>query len=254
MFRYVTVFALFSCAIAASLHDDFDGRIVGGVDTTIEKHPYQVSLQDPSGNHFCGGSIIADAYVLTAAHCMQSETASQVRVRLGSTDYSTGGVLLEVNTFKVHENFDPDTMVNDVAVIKLNTTVQESAQIRYAVLAETTPPTGTPAIVTGWGTKCYLLCLTTPKTLQEVEVNIVDRDSCESNDYNYGSQIKDTMVCAYAPYKDSCQGDSGGPLVADGKLVGAVSWGTGCALPRYPGVYADVPSLRSWVLQTVNEL
>uniref|UniRef100_A0A1I8NW71 Peptidase S1 domain-containing protein n=1 Tax=Stomoxys calcitrans TaxID=35570 RepID=A0A1I8NW71_STOCA len=254
MFRFVAVFALVSCAFGASLPDELDGRIVNGVDTTIEKHPYQVSLQTTSGSHFCGGSIINEDIIVTAAHCMQSYTASQFKVRLGSTEYNKGGELVAVKAFRYHEGYNSKTMVNDIAVIKLATPVKESSKIRYIALAEKTPATGTHAVVTGWGTKCYLTCVSLPKTLQEVEVDIVDEKACASSEYKYGSEIKPTMVCAYAVDKDACQGDSGGPLVAEGKLVGVVSWGYGCARSGYPGVYADVPSLRTWVEKTAKEL
>ncbi|XP_073845359.1 trypsin-like [Musca autumnalis] len=254
MFRFFAIFALVSCAFAGILPDDLDGRIVNGVDTTIEKHPYQVSLQTSSGSHFCGGSIISEDIIVTAAHCMQSYSASQIRVRLGSTQYNSGGDLVAVKAFKYHEGYNSKTMVNDIAILKLATPVKETAKIRYISMAEKTPATGTPAVVTGWGTKCYLTCISLPKTLQEVEVDIVDEKACASSEYKYGSQIKETMVCAYAVNKDACQGDSGGPLVAEDKLVGIVSWGMGCAKTGYPGVYADVPSLRSWVEKTMKEL
>uniref|UniRef100_A0A1L8EFX1 Putative trypsin-like protein n=1 Tax=Haematobia irritans TaxID=7368 RepID=A0A1L8EFX1_HAEIR len=254
MFRFVTVFALVCSAFAGPSSNDWEGRIVNGVDTTIEAHPYQVSLQSNSGSHFCGGSIISEDVVVTAAHCMQSYSASEFKVRLGSTEYHKGGELVEVKAFKFHEGYNPNTMVNDVAVIKLARPVKESASIRYVKLAEKTPANGTPAVVTGWGTTCFLACNTLPKTLQEVEVGIVNEETCASSEYKYGSQIRETMVCAYALNKDACQGDSGGPLVAEGKLVGVVSWGKGCAMAGYPGVYADVPSLRSWIEKTSKAL
>nr|P51588.1 RecName: Full=Trypsin; Flags: Precursor [Sarcophaga bullata]CAA64354.1 trypsin-like enzyme [Sarcophaga bullata] len=254
MLRFIAVFALVNCALAGTLPNDLDGRIVNGVDTTIEAHPYQVPLQNAALSHFCGGSIISEDLVVTAAHCMQSYTASQIKVRLGSTIYNEGGELVSVKAFKFHEGYNPKTMVNDVALIKLATPVRESSKIRYIRLADRTPPTGTPAVVTGWGTKCFLTCVSLPKTLQEVEVDIVDQKACASNEFKYGSQIQDTMVCAYALKKDACQGDSGGPLVANNQLVGIVSWGSGCARVGYPGVFCDVPSVRSWIEKTAKEL
>nr|AAC39131.1 midgut-specific serine protease 2 [Stomoxys calcitrans] len=254
MLRFVILFALVSTSLAGVSRNDFYGRIVNGVATTIEEHPYQVSLQGLSGSHFCGGSIISEDIVVTAAHCMQSHSASEFKVRLGSTQYNTGGELVEVKAFKFHENYNSGTMKNDVAVIKLARPVKESATIRFVKLADKTPATGTPAVVTGWGTTCFMACNTLPKTLQKVVVDIVDEKTCASSEYKYGSKIKPTMVCAYAEDKDACQGDSGGPLVAGGKLVGVVSWGKGCALPAIPGVYADVPSLRTWIEKTAKEL
>ncbi|XP_037950381.1 trypsin-like [Teleopsis dalmanni] len=251
MFRFVALFALVSCAYAGVLPD---GRIVGGVDTTIEKYPYQVSIQSSKGSHFCGGSIVKEDIIVTAAHCMVSQTAAKTQVRVGSTRYDEGGEVIDVEDIKVHPGYNSKTMINDVAIMKLKRGVKESSTVRYVKLATDTPKTGTRAVVTGWGVTCYLTCVSTPKILKEVEVDIVDKKDCESKEYKYGSEIKDTMVCAYEVKKDACQGDSGGPLVADDELVGIVSWGYGCAREGYPGVYADVPSLHAWIEDAIKSI
>lgn len=230
------------------------GRIVNGEATTIEAHPYQVSIQTIKGSHFCGGSIINEDTVVTAAHCMQSYKAAQIQVRLGSTERNQGGEVVSVKSFKFHEGYNSQLMVNDVAVIKLSSPVRQSSTIRYVELADVTPDSGTPAVVTGWGTTCFLLC-SSPNTLQQVEVDILQVKDCGSDSYSYGQdKILETMVCGYGEKKDACQGDSGGPLVANNKLVGVVSWGNGCAWSNYPGVYADVASLRTWIEATAAEL
>ncbi|EDW10698.1 trypsin theta [Drosophila mojavensis] len=231
-----------------------EGRIVGGEDTTIEAHPYQASLQKKSGSHFCGGSIIGPNLVVTAAHCLQGIKASSIRVRLGSTRYNEGGVLVAVESLVYNEQYDSQTLENDVGLLKLAESVAESQSIRYIDLAEVTPPTGTTAVVTGWGSKCYFWCMSLPKILQAVVVSIVDWQQCGSDAYKYGDIIRDTMVCGYEKNKDACQGDSGGPLVANNQLVGIVSWGYGCASKLLPGVYANVAALRSWILETANTL
>ncbi|TMW50322.1 hypothetical protein DOY81_004599, partial [Sarcophaga bullata] len=84
--------------------------------------------------------------------------------------------------------------------------------------------------------------------LRYVDVDIVSTSKCASSTYGYGSKVTPTMICAYSIGKDACQMDSGGPLVSGGLLVGVVSWGVGCAYTNYPGVYADVAALRSWVI------
>ena len=254
MLRFVALFAFVSCALAGTVSEVFDGRIVKGVDTTIQDHPYQVSLQTLSDFHFCGGSIIAKDIVVTAAHCMQRYKAHEFKVRLGSTEYNKGGEVVGVKAFRNHEGYNPETMENDVSVIKLDRDVAESSRIRYVKLAESTPPTGTTAVVTGWGVKCFMLCQKSPEILQKVEVDIIDEKKCASSEYKYGSEIKHTMLCAYAVKKDACQGDSGGPLVARNELVGIVSWGKGCAIKGYPGVYCDVATVRSWIEKTAREL
>ncbi|KAH8404641.1 hypothetical protein KR215_005806, partial [Drosophila sulfurigaster] len=245
-------------ASSASPDTEFPfGRIVNGQSTTIDAHPYQVSIQTIKGSHFCGGSLINDDTVVTAAHCMQSYKAAEMQVRLGSTARNSGGEVVGVKSFKFHEGYNSALMVNDVAVIKLSSPVRQTSLIRAIPLASKTPDSGTPAVVSGWGTTCFLLC-SSPNNLMEVDVQIVQASDCGSSDYAYGSsKILDTMVCANGANdekKDACQGDSGGPLVANGELVGIVSWGNGCAWTNYPGVYADVASLKSWIELTSDTL
>ncbi|TMW43043.1 hypothetical protein DOY81_011879, partial [Sarcophaga bullata] len=92
MFRLlVAILALVSCTIAGTIPVDLDGRIVNGVDTTIQAHPYQVSLQTILGFHFCGGSIISEDIIVTAAHCLEKYRPYEFKVRLGSTEYNKGG-------------------------------------------------------------------------------------------------------------------------------------------------------------------
>ncbi|KAH8260715.1 hypothetical protein KR044_007487, partial [Drosophila immigrans] len=246
--------ALICSATCHSLPDlDFPiGRIVNGEETTIDAHPYQVSIQTIKGSHFCGGSLIADDIVLTAAHCMQSYKASEMQVRLGSTMHNEGGEVVGVSSYKFHEGYNKELMVNDVAVIKLNSPVRQTAKIRTIALADNTPDSGTPAVVSGWGTTCFLFC-SSQKSLLAVEVSILQVKDCASDTYSYGSKLQDTMVCAYGEKKDACQGDSGGPLVSNGELAGVVSWGNGCAWTNYPGVYADVASLKTWIQKTASD-
>ncbi|XP_050323044.1 trypsin-like [Bactrocera neohumeralis] len=254
MFRFVAIFLLFNVAFGEILINDFNGRIVSGEETTIDLHPYQISLQSKSG-HFCGGSIINEDTVVTAAHCLQTTTADQLQVRLGSTSHKSGGKLVNVRAFYAHPGYNKNQRQNDVAIVKLAEPVAQSASIRYIELAEETPVSGTTAVVSGWGVKCYFWCVSLPTSLLKVDVNIVSRADCASKDYKYGSsKILPTMVCAYEAKSDACQGDSGGPLAAEGKLVGIVSWGNGCAKEGYPGVYADVAELRSWILEIAASL
>lgn len=251
MIRFGFLVVLFGCTLGGCVPlletgSYFDGRIVGGVPTTIAKHPHQVSLQTTYGGHFCGGSIIAKDVIVTAAHCVIWKTVSDIKIRLGSTSHMKGGVLVAAKALKYHEYYDRLSYHNDVAIIKLSHPVSESLSIRYIKLANVTPKNGTLAVVTGWGVLeqggLYL-----PTNLQEIEINIIGRKECSSTSYKYGSTITSTMICAYGDGIDACQADSGGPLVANNKLVGIVSWGNGCAKRGYPGVYTDVAEVKEWI-------
>jgi trypsin len=113
------------------------------------------------------------------------------------------------------------------------------------------PAAGALSVVSGWGTLSSGGSL--PSQLQAVEVFIVSRTECNNAYAAYGG-ITVNMICGGVPGggKDSCQGDSGGPLVVGGQLAGIVSWGVGCALPNYPGVYSNVATLKSWVTNTTG--
>ncbi|XP_017476800.1 PREDICTED: trypsin delta/gamma-like [Rhagoletis zephyria] len=256
MFKFVILLSAFACVLGASIPDgllpQLDGRIVGGSATSISSFPWQISLQR-SGSHSCGGSLYSNTIVVTAAHCLQSVTASSLKVRAGSSYRTSGGVLVQVAAFKNHEGYNANTMVNDIAVVRLSSSLSLSSTIKTIGLATTAPSDGAAAVVSGWGTLTYGSS-SLPSQLQSVDLSIVSLSKCQSSTYGYGSQVRSTMLCAYTSGKDACQGDSGGPLVSGGVLVGGVSWGYGCAYPNYPGVYLSVADLRSWVVSAATSV
>ncbi|XP_020713128.1 trypsin alpha [Ceratitis capitata] len=251
MLRYVIVLTAFVGVFGAPTNEieppQLDGRIVGGVSTTISAYPWQISLQR-SGSHSCGGSVYSESIIVTAAHCLSSgPELSILKVRAGSTYWNSGGILSAVAAYKIHELYGTNGMAYDIAVIRLAAPLKFSTTIKPISLATQAPPDNAAAVVTGWGTKLSGSA-TLPTQLQAVNLAIVSLETCASNTYGYGSNnLKETMICSYTEGKDSCQGDSGGPLVSGGVLVGVVSWGYGCAFANYPGVYADVAALREWV-------
>ncbi|EDV35576.1 uncharacterized protein Dana_GF12546 [Drosophila ananassae] len=256
MLKFVILLSAVACALGGTIPEgllpQLDGRIVGGTTTTISSFPWQISLQR-NGGHSCGGSIYSNNIIVTAAHCLQSVSASSLKVRAGSSYWSSGGTLVNVASFRNHEGYNANTMVNDIAVIRLSSSLTYGSAIKAIGLASSNPANGASATVSGWGTQSYGSS-SIPSQLQYVNLKIVSQAQCASSTYGYGSQIKSTMLCAYTVGKDACQGDSGGPLVSGGVLVGVVSWGYGCAYTNYPGVYADVATLRSWVISTANSI
>ena len=230
-------------------------RIVGGKEVTPHSLPYQVSIQSTSGSHFCGGSIIADNLILTAAHCMEGVDGNKpnMQVRVGAHSLTDGsGQVIQVAT--TYTNQEYPKLSKDLAVLKLAEKITDK-NAKAITLADDAFFTknikvGTSLKVSGWGTLTSGGAM--PDKLMAVDVPYVSNDVC-NNPAAYNGQIQATEICAgeKSGGKDSCQGDSGGPLVMkDGDKfvqVGVVSWGDGCAMADKYGVYANIASLRAWI-------
>lgn len=233
------------------------GRIVGGFTIDITKVPYQVSIQTTDGDHYCGGTLIRDNIVLTAGHCVKfSSNPKDVRVYLGSTDRTQGGIAIQAQKLKYHEDFEgfpARAMKNDIALIRLSESAPLSENISVIAVATHDPPAGSIALATGWGKLNEAdYDFEIPTELQGVYLEMISIATCRAA---YGADlVQDHNICAYSTGKDACQGDSGGPIVVDDILVGIVSWGIGCAEKGNPGVYTSTASFNDWIVKTIPTL
>lgn len=235
---------------AESVQNNKEGRIIGGLETSIETHPYQVSVRLDTYTllHICGGSIYAPRVIVTAAHCIKGRFASYIRIVAGKSTIIDDDAGFKVSKLIPHSGYNKKTHINDVGLIILAEDLKFSARIQPIPLAMHKPPVGASAIVTGWGKNSEEAEVLTSR-LQMVDLEIVDSDYCSTQYSTKNYAIVDEMVCAGVDdaTKDSCNGDSGGPLVVDGELVGIVSWGIGCGREGFPGVYASVPFFTQWI-------
>jgi secreted trypsin-like serine protease len=232
-------------------------EIVGGTATTIGANPWQVSLQDSTGFHFCGGSVINASWILTAQHCVTS--GAPARIEAGTTTISGSGQIRTVAQLIKYPGYVDASKGKDVALLRLSTPLDLSgANVKAIGLVTAADATagvtnaGVVSRITGWGTLSS--GGSSPDTLQTADVNIVSNTSAQSS---YPSEtITADQLAAAAPGKDTCQGDSGGPLTVlksgTRVLAGVTSWGYGCADARYPGMYARVSSFESWINSQIN--
>ena len=222
-------------------------RIVGGQAAT-SPIPWQVSLRycNSGGCHFCGGTVLDSKTILTAAHC---DVSTSNYIMVGNVNRNQGQNIQVANV--INNNWNQQTMDNDIAILKLSTPLTLGGDVQAICLPSDNfaPADGAPCWVSGWGT-LQSGAQTLPTDLQWVSVPVVSQSSC-NNAYSNG--ITDNMICAGLSTggKDSCQGDSGGPFVCmeEGKpvITGVVSFGIGCALADYPGVYARVTKYLPWI-------
>lgn len=253
------------CGVSAVRRSIAQRRIVGGDEAGFGTFPWQAYIR--IGTSRCGGSLINSWYVVTAGHCVARARPSQVRVTLGEYVLKSDVEPLPGRTYgasliKVHPyfKFTPQADRYDVAVIRLNRQVEFAPHISPICL----PPKdmhlmGHYGWASGWGALEPGSRLR-PKTLQVVDVPMIDNRQCEQWHREKGINviIYDEMVCAgyFHGGKDSCQGDSGGPLMMEHEgrwtLIGLVSAGYSCAKQGQPGIYHRVAHTSDWISHSIN--
>ncbi|MEV7033623.1 serine protease [Streptomyces sp. NPDC093272] len=233
-----------------------DSVVVGGFPVDVSQAPWTVALssRDRFGGtragQFCGGVAIGRTTVLTAAHCLADDVIGgpggpvrDLKVIAGRTDLlSAQGQEIPVTVARVNPRYDADANTGDFAVLTLARQLPADAVVKMAAEGDAGYSPGTTALVSGWGDITgggdYA------RRLYAAEVHVLPDETCERA-YPGGADgtyRADSMVCAGEALggPDACQGDSGGPLVAKGRLIGLVSWGSGCGRPGSPGVYTRV--------------
>ncbi|KAG8009161.1 Testisin, partial [Nibea albiflora] len=252
--------ALSDCGIAP-----LNTRIVGGDNATAGSWPWQVSvhfLVSGRGIHICGGTLISDQWVLTAAHCILTTSTSPWVLYFGRETQSgpnVNEVKRTVSQIIVHPNYNNSLLNNDIALMKLSTPVNFSDYIRPVCLASNTSEfhNSTSCWSTGWGALGMNESLPNSFPLQEIQIPVIGRKQCVcSYLVEPLANITDQMICAGKDNKRVCFGDSGGPLQCKqgSKWIqaGVTSFGLGCDAPGIPEVFARVSEFQNWIKDQVT--
>jgi secreted trypsin-like serine protease len=245
-----------------------DNQIIGGENAVAGAWPWQLSQQRLSSStgiwaHSCGASLLSSTSALSAAHCVDTASASILRVLAGlwARSDTTTAQQSDVSYYTMHQSYDNDaaTYANDIAILHLTTAISTNANVRFLTL----PPNnndnfaGITCIMTGWGRTSSSNTL--PDILQQANIGVISTSQCASlmSDVS-GVAIWDNHICLYdtANQVGSCNGDSGGPLNCPNGMggyyvAGVTSWGissaAGNCLQTYPSVYTRTSAYIDWI-------
>nr|XP_031838376.1 serine protease nudel isoform X2 [Nomia melanderi] len=247
--------------------DDIVGsqlRVVGGRASHPNAWPFLVAI-NKDGTFYCGGVILNELWILTAAHCLDGYTGHYFEIQAGLLRRSSFSPMAQSRRARytiIHPQYDGENMRNDIGMIKLDDPLRFNRWVRPVCLPESDilggmwrqePEVNSTCIAIGWGATRENG--PDPDHLREVEVPIL-------NNCKYEFDQHDAVICAGYPQggRDACQGDSGGPLMCKNPYVqsqwyvaGVISHGEGCARPDEPGAYTKVSYFLNWIRSISND-
>lgn len=236
--------------------------IPGSTPPAQNAYPFMAELHtstdQSNANNLCGATLIGARFAITAAHCVEGLSTSNLYLTVGGYDVATGeqtGQTVAVTSIISNPDFDGGTLQNDIAVLVLQNNIHNVEPPIY--ITQTELPSGTTATILGWGANFD----GGPNVdiLEQAQLPTVDRTTCAAELSGAGFPVTAANICAGLPAGgiDACQGDTGGPLFIVGPSgkpvqIGIISWGVSCGLPNTPGVYTNLAQMLGFVLDTLG--
>jgi trypsin len=223
--------------------------IVGGTVAAPGSHPYILSVQ-LNGQHVCGAALLSPTTAVTAAHCY-AENPRNTSISAGRQNITvaeTSAQTRKVSSYVIHPRFDAVTVDSDIAVLHWKEPLALNSRVGVVPYAPqgSGPPVGSSMDIAGWGV-LNEDSREPSAELRRLDVPVLSDTACARR-YYPGADTSTKFCAGFAGGgEDACYGDSGGPGVVDGRLVGIISYGDGCARPNRPGVYTRVAAFADWV-------